>query len=205
MRNLQIAARGAGGALPHERDISHPEPHQHLRQIPFGHPLIPAHSASLRAFTPVFDGLWTRVDALLLPRGAPRGDERRSGGNSTLELSDDFDRTADCKPKIAVRATLVDRDFGEPVRILVPEGRARRAIAEGPCALEHAPRGGKLSVGRQRRRPQAGDGIAEMVDVDDFGEVVGPLPSAIRIVLARPASGRLAARQAATGANRSRP
>src|SRR5262245_42485704 len=27
-------------------------------------PLIPAHSASLRAFTPVFDGLWTRVNAL---------------------------------------------------------------------------------------------------------------------------------------------
>jgi hypothetical protein len=26
----------------------------------------PAHSASLRAFTPVFDGLWTRVNALLL-------------------------------------------------------------------------------------------------------------------------------------------
>jgi hypothetical protein len=70
-------------------------------------PLIPAHSASLRAFTPVFDGLWTRVNALmlgiqsiisnlgprngvpathsasqtrvnalLLSRGAPRGDER---------------------------------------------------------------------------------------------------------------------------------
>jgi hypothetical protein len=38
---------------------------------------VPAtHSASLRAFTPVFDGLWTRVDALLRSRGAPRGDER---------------------------------------------------------------------------------------------------------------------------------
>src|SRR5262244_1036671 len=29
-------------------------------------PLIPAHSASSRAFTPVFDGLWTRVNALML-------------------------------------------------------------------------------------------------------------------------------------------
>src|SRR5262249_48488955 len=29
-------------------------------------PLIPAHSASLRAFTPVFDGRWTRVNALML-------------------------------------------------------------------------------------------------------------------------------------------
>src|SRR5262249_57028405 len=38
---------------------------------------VPAtHSASLTAFTPVFDGLWTRVNALLLSRGAPRGDER---------------------------------------------------------------------------------------------------------------------------------
>src|SRR5215468_4353715 len=38
---------------------------------------VPAtHSASLRAFTPVFDGLWTRVNALLLSRGAPRRDER---------------------------------------------------------------------------------------------------------------------------------
>src|SRR6266436_2267100 len=39
---------------------------------------VPAtHSAPLRAFTPVFDGLWTRVDALLLSRGAPRGDDGR--------------------------------------------------------------------------------------------------------------------------------
>src|SRR5262249_56663928 len=35
-------------------------------------PLIPAHSASLRAFTPVFDGLWTRVNALMLGIQAPR-------------------------------------------------------------------------------------------------------------------------------------
>ena len=27
--------------------------------------VVPAHSASLRAFTPVFDGLWTRVNALM--------------------------------------------------------------------------------------------------------------------------------------------
>src|SRR2546425_539925 len=33
---------------------------------------MPAHSASLRAFTPVFDGLWTRVNALLPgTRGQP--------------------------------------------------------------------------------------------------------------------------------------
>jgi len=27
----------------------------------------PGHSASIRAFTPVFDGLWTRVNALFVP------------------------------------------------------------------------------------------------------------------------------------------
>ena len=51
-------------------------------------PVVPAHSASLRAFTPVFDGLWTRVNALMLgthnlrlwnmgPRF--RGDDTNSG------------------------------------------------------------------------------------------------------------------------------
>src|SRR5262249_58547875 len=46
-----------------QSSISHPGPR-------YG---IPAtHSASLRAFTPVFDGLWTR-NALLLSRGGPRG------------------------------------------------------------------------------------------------------------------------------------
>jgi hypothetical protein len=46
-------------------------------------PLIPAHSASLRAFTPVFDGLWTRVNALMAGiQGRAlgpcfRGDERK--------------------------------------------------------------------------------------------------------------------------------
>src|SRR5262249_617308 len=53
--------------------------------------VVPAHSASLRAFTPVFDGLWTRVNALVLgtyipePVGiGPRfrgddGDQRENG------------------------------------------------------------------------------------------------------------------------------
>src|SRR5215467_11249709 len=34
-------------------------------------PFIPAHSASSRAFTPVFDGLWTRVNALMLGTHIP--------------------------------------------------------------------------------------------------------------------------------------
>src|SRR5262249_22105530 len=128
-------------------------------------------------------------------RGGPRGDERRSGRNSTLELSDDRDRTADRQTEIAVCASLVDRDFGKPVRVLVREARAERPIAEGPRALEHAARRGELGVGRQHRRPQAGHGIAEVINVDDFGEVVRPVRSAVRVILARPAWRRLAARQ----------
>src|SRR5215469_6672942 len=69
--------------------------------------LIPAHSASLRAFAPVFEGLWTRVNALMLgiqgprtgalgprngipatraSRGAPREDERRDSPEPTTGL-----------------------------------------------------------------------------------------------------------------------
>jgi hypothetical protein len=57
-------------------------------------PFIPAHSASLRAFTPVFDGLWTRVNALLLgiqgQRLGPRfrGDERMLRGSAPHRIRD---------------------------------------------------------------------------------------------------------------------
>src|SRR5215831_2618917 len=121
-----------------------------------------------------------------------RGNERT---RATLELSDGLDRTADRKTKIAVCATLVDSDFGKPVRILVPEGRAGRPIAERPRVLDYAARRGKFGIGRQHRCPQAGHGIAEVIDVDDFGEVVRPVSSATRVILARPARWRLAARE----------
>jgi len=58
-------------------------------------PFIPAHSASLRAaFTPVFDGLWTRVNALALgiqgQRLGPRfrGDERLLHGSVLHRIRD---------------------------------------------------------------------------------------------------------------------
>jgi hypothetical protein len=41
-----------------------------------------------------------------------------------LHLRDDLDRNANRETKVAVRAPLINGDFGEPVRILVPEGRA---------------------------------------------------------------------------------
>jgi hypothetical protein len=44
-----------------------------------------------------------------------------------------------------VGAAGIDGDFGKPVRVLVPEGRARRPVAESPRAFEdavsRAPRG----------------------------------------------------------------
>jgi hypothetical protein len=70
-----------------------------------------------------------------------------------------------------------------------------RPIAERPRVLEHAARGGELGIGRQHRCAQAGHGIAEVIDVDDFGEVVRPVSSAIRVILARPAWWWLAARE----------
>ena len=48
-----------------------------------------------------------------------------------LHSRDDLDRNADLKTELAIRAPLIDGNFGKPVRILVPEGRARRPIAEG--------------------------------------------------------------------------
>ena len=51
--------------------------------------VVPAHSASSRAFTPVFDGLWTRVNALMLGTYIPeavvmgprsRGDDSLTAG-----------------------------------------------------------------------------------------------------------------------------
>src|SRR5262249_45572148 len=50
--------------------------------------VVPAHSASLRAFTPVFDGLWTRVNALMLgdpySRGGGYGSPQRGPRDASL-------------------------------------------------------------------------------------------------------------------------
>ncbi len=47
----------------------------------------------------------------------------------------------------------------------------------------------------QRGRPQPSHGIAEMVDVNDFAEIVRPICPTILVILARPAGWRLAARE----------
>src|SRR5262245_13116665 len=112
-----------------------------------------------------------------------------------LHLRDDLDRNSNRQPKIAVRAPLIDGDFGQSVRILVPECRAWRPIAEGPLALQYLARRAKLSAGRQHGCPQPSHGIAEMIDVNNLAEVVRPVCAAIRAIFARLAGGRLAARQ----------
>jgi len=93
-----------------------------------------------------------RRRALLLSPGAPRGDERRSGGNSTLELSDDFDRTADCKPKIAVRATLVDCDFSNPFEFSYQKGAPGGPSPKVLARSSTRPAAASWAFGRQRRR-----------------------------------------------------
>jgi hypothetical protein len=51
-------------------------------------------------------------------------------------LNNDFDRAADDEAEVAVGAAAINGDFGKAVRILIPERRAGRPIAEGCCALE---------------------------------------------------------------------
>ena len=87
---------------------------------------------------------------------------------------------------------MVDGDFGKPVRILVPEGRARRQIAEGPRALQHSPSRGNSGIGRQHGSPHPGHGITETIDVDDLAEVVRPVCPAIRVIFARLTGWKLA-------------
>src|SRR6516164_10243282 len=57
-------------------------------------PLIPAHSASLRAFTPVFDGLWTRVNALMLGIQSQAFELRDSGSPLSRGRTDGARRRA---------------------------------------------------------------------------------------------------------------
>src|SRR5262249_37731411 len=96
-------------------------------------PLIP--SASLRAFTPVFDGLWTRVNALMLGIQAirsPPSRRRRRGIASSMVYA--------CAPT----QRTVRPDEGGPYVSATPQGRASRHQAR-----EHAGAGLALS-----RRPQ---------------------------------------------------
>jgi hypothetical protein len=66
-----------------------------------------------------------------------------------IALESSRGRSMDRETEFTVRTPLIDSDFGKSVRILIPEGRPRRPIAEGPRALQHSTRRGKSCVGRQ--------------------------------------------------------
>src|SRR6266478_7164548 len=100
-----------------------------------------------------------------------------------LRSCDDLDRTADGKTEIAVRPPLIDGKFGKPVGVLIPESRAWRQITEGPRAVQNPTCRGQPCAGRQHSRPQAGHGIAEVIDVDDLAEVIRPVCPAISAIV----------------------
>src|SRR6516225_1122067 len=94
-----------------------------------------------------------------------------------------------------VRPPLVDSNFGESVRILIPEGRAERPIAEGRRALQHPTRGRKSCIGCQHGGPQPGHSVAEMIHVHDLEKVVWPIGPTILIIFVSATGRWLTARQ----------
>src|SRR5262249_41680154 len=124
-----------------------------------------------------------------LQRTAESCDVRR------LHSRDNFNGNTDRKTELAVRAPLIDGDFGKSVGVLIPEGRAWLPLAERPRALQNPCRDDESCGGQELGYPQASHGIAEMIDVDDLAEVVWPVCLAVRVVLVRPARGRLTAGQ----------
>ena len=62
-----------------------------------------------------------------MPPGENRGDNRQSDKS----VAHDFNDVAYRETEGLIGPPLIDRDFDEPVRILVPEGAARRDSGEG--------------------------------------------------------------------------
>ena len=71
---------------------------------------------------------------------------------------------------------------------------ARWPIAEGPGVLQHPTCRDQPCIVRQHDRPQPGHRIAEMIDVNDLGQIVRPICPAMRFILPRSARRRLAPR-----------
>ena len=102
-----------------------------------------------------------------------------------------------------IRAPLIDGDFDKSVRVLIPEGGAHRQVA--PRALQDPTCRNESGIKWHCRCPQAGHGVAEVVDIADLAEIVRPVWAAIRVILARPTGGgSVRASIAATGANSER-
>jgi hypothetical protein len=65
-----------------------------------------------------------------------------------LHSSDDFDRNANRKTKITIRASLINGDLNKPIRILIPKGRTKRTIAEGHRVLQYPASRGQPCISR---------------------------------------------------------
>lgn len=65
-----------------------------------------------------------------------------------LHSSDDFDRNANRKTKITIRASLINGDLNKPIRILIPKGRTKRTIAEGHRVLQYPASRGQPYISR---------------------------------------------------------
>ncbi len=88
-----------------------------------------------------------------------------------------LDRGAEGKAEGGIGPAPVDGDLGEAVGVGVPESLAVGGVREGAALPE--PRARRLEHGprRQRLGAQAGDGVAEMIDIDDAREIIGPVAS----------------------------
>src|SRR5215510_14408174 len=70
------------------------------------------HSASLRAFTPVFDGLWTRVNALMAHAGYDIRTERGNEGGELRLVHHRVAQNADLRRRDCVHVGVLARYKG---------------------------------------------------------------------------------------------
>src|SRR5262249_24778383 len=72
----------------------------------------------------------------------------------------------------------VDRDLGEAVRILVPEGLAGRDLGKDAGVLQQASGYRESGLPWQQVATQPRHSVAIPVDIDNFGQIVGPIAMA---------------------------
>src|SRR5262249_17576662 len=99
----------------------------------------------------------------------------RCAGRQPIERNsrDDLDRVADAQAERIRRARSAHRKLHQTGAVLVPKSTAVRHVREYPGIGELASPGGYPCVARNAARAQTGERVAEMVDVDDFGEILG--------------------------------
>jgi hypothetical protein len=94
---------------------------------------------------------WETINDDVAPCGGPGRIAVQSCEGPCLHSRDDLDRNADLKTELAIRAPLINGDFGKSVRIFVPECRdafevAVRCTILGRVGVVNA-KGGYLRLG----------------------------------------------------------